>query len=78
MQDPHSYGSGDSDAPTLIDLSESLTPETDPCVGHDDLLTGHLTGSSPETSEQALQSYTKLLLAGRKKVSSLTLTTYVP
>ncbi|KAF7658115.1 hypothetical protein LDENG_00017330 [Lucifuga dentata] len=56
----------DSDAPTLIDLSEGLTSEVPPHKG-DDLLTGNGSSSSPETSEQALQNYTGLLLAGRKK-----------
>ncbi|XP_071380440.1 protein transport protein Sec16B [Centroberyx affinis] len=66
MQDPHSHGTWGSDVATLIDFSEGPTPETEPCNG-DDLLTGHLTSSSTEASQQALQSYTKLLLAGRKK-----------
>ncbi|XP_056133378.1 protein transport protein Sec16B [Lampris incognitus] len=66
VQNSHSDGTWDSDAPTLIDFSEGPSPEAEPCKG-DDLLTGHLNSSSSETSEQALQSYTKLLLAGRKK-----------
>ncbi|KAM3875793.1 protein transport protein Sec16B [Diretmus argenteus] len=64
MRDSHSNGTWASEAPTLIDFSEGPTPETAPCEG-DDLLTGHLTGS--ESSQLALLSYTKLLLAGRKK-----------
>ncbi|KAM7410590.1 hypothetical protein PAMA_001836 [Pampus argenteus] len=66
MQDSgHSDGRCESDAPTLIDFSEGSTAEAPPCKG-DDLLTGNSSFSS-ETSEKDLQSYTKLLLAGRKK-----------
>ncbi|KAM4629712.1 protein transport protein Sec16B isoform 1-T1 [Polymixia lowei] len=66
VQDSHSDGTWDSHATSLIDFSEDSTPETEPCMG-DDLLMGLLSSSSSLTSEQALQSYTKLLLAGRKK-----------
>lgn len=67
MQGSHSDGSWESDAPTLIDFSEGATAEAPPCKG-DDLLTGNWSSFSSETSEKALQSYTHLLLAGRKKV----------
>lgn len=60
----NSGGDLESDARTLIDFSDSQTVDAAPCSG-DDLLTG--TGA--ESSEKALQSYTQLLLAGRKKVS---------
>ncbi|XP_029905696.1 protein transport protein Sec16B [Myripristis murdjan] len=66
VQDSHPHGALDADAATLIDFSDRPMPETQPCRG-EDLLTGGPTSSSTETSEQALQSYTKLLLAGRKK-----------
>ncbi|XP_039985479.1 protein transport protein Sec16B isoform X2 [Xiphias gladius] len=66
MQVSHSSGSWESDAPTLIDFSESATAEAPPQKG-DDLLTGHWSSFSSETSEKALQNYTRLLLAGRKK-----------
>ncbi|XP_045905744.1 protein transport protein Sec16B [Micropterus dolomieu] len=66
MQDSHSDGSWETDAPTLIDFSEGTTAEAPPRKG-DDLLTGNWSSFSSETSEKALQSYTQLLLAGRKK-----------
>ncbi|KAI3369095.1 hypothetical protein L3Q82_026065 [Scortum barcoo] len=66
MQGSHSDGSLESEAPTLIDFSEGTTAEAPPRKG-DDLLTGNWSSFSSETSEKALQSYTKLLLAGRKK-----------
>ncbi|XP_044055028.1 protein transport protein Sec16B isoform X2 [Siniperca chuatsi] len=66
VQGSHSDGSWESDAPTLIDFSEGTTAEAPPRKG-DDLLTGNWSGFSSETSEKALQSYTQLLLAGRKK-----------
>ncbi|XP_071343356.1 protein transport protein Sec16B [Trachinotus anak] len=66
MQDSHSDGSWESGAPTLIDFSETATAEAPPQKG-DDLLTGNWSSFSSETSEKALQSYTQLLLAGRKK-----------
>lgn len=69
MQDSHSDGSWETDAPTLIDFSEGTTAEAIPRKG-DDLLTGNWSSFSSETSEKALQSYTQLLLAGRKKVST--------
>ncbi|KAG9341526.1 hypothetical protein JZ751_019031, partial [Albula glossodonta] len=54
-----------SDGPSLIDLSEDPTPETEVLDGPD-LLTGAPAQTSESTSE-ALQKYTQLLLAGRKK-----------
>uniref|UniRef100_A0A4W6CWF0 Protein transport protein sec16 n=1 Tax=Lates calcarifer TaxID=8187 RepID=A0A4W6CWF0_LATCA len=66
MQGSHSDGSWESDAPTLIDFSESTNTEAPPQKG-EDLLTGNWSSFSSETSEKALQSYTQLLLAGRKK-----------
>lgn len=66
VQGSHPDGSWESDAAaTLIDFSEGSTSEEPPVKG-DDLLTG--SGSSSETSQKALQRYTQLLLAGRKKV----------
>lgn len=68
MQGSHSDGSWASEAPTLIDFSDGATAEAAaPCKG-DDLLTGDSSSFSSESSEKALQSYTQLLLAGRKKV----------
>lgn len=67
MQGSDSEGNWEPEAPTLIDFSEGTTTEAPPSQG-DDLLTG--TGSSSEPSGKALQSYTQLLLAGRKKVSA--------
>ncbi|XP_068176356.1 protein transport protein Sec16B isoform X2 [Antennarius striatus] len=61
LQGSHSNESWESDAATLIDFSEGSASEASPVKG-DDLLTG-----SCETSEKALQSYTQLLLGGRKK-----------
>ncbi|CAJ1059720.1 protein transport protein Sec16B [Xyrichtys novacula] len=66
MQGSNSDGSWEKDAPTLIDFSEGSTAE-EPLRKGDDLLTGNLSSSSSETSVKALQNYTKLLLAGRKK-----------
>ncbi|XP_035508999.1 protein transport protein Sec16B [Morone saxatilis] len=66
MQGSHSDGSWESDAPTLIDFSDATTAEAPPSKG-DDLLTGNWSSFSSETSEKALQSYTQLLLGGRKK-----------
>ncbi|KAF3691320.1 Protein transport protein Sec16B Regucalcin gene promoter region-related protein p117 [Channa argus] len=66
MQGTHSHGSCESEAPTLIDFSESTSAEALPCRG-DDLLTGNWSSFSSETPEKALHSYTQLLLAGRKK-----------
>ncbi|XP_070689027.1 protein transport protein Sec16B [Pempheris klunzingeri] len=67
MQGSHSDGSWESEAPTLIDFSEGATAEAAPCQGDDDLLTGNWSSLNSETSKKALQSYTQLLLAGRKK-----------
>lgn len=58
-----------SDATSLIDLSETPKSEME-SFNTSDLLTGNLL-SNEETSEQNIQNYTKLLLAGRKKVNSL-------
>ncbi|XP_073332403.1 protein transport protein Sec16B [Pagrus major] len=66
MQGSHSDGSWESEAPTLIDFSDGTTAEVPPCKG-DDLLTGDVSSFSSESSGKALQSYTQLLLAGRKK-----------
>ncbi|XP_040039483.2 protein transport protein Sec16B [Gasterosteus aculeatus] len=66
MQGSHSDGSWESDTPTLIDFSEGTTAAAPPRAG-DDLLTGNWSSFSSENSEKALQSYTQLLLAGRKK-----------
>ncbi|XP_062308394.1 protein transport protein Sec16B isoform X1 [Osmerus eperlanus] len=62
----NSSGACGPEPPTLIDLREDLGPDTEVPEGHD-LLTGH--GATPisEHSQQALEGYTKLLLAGRKK-----------
>lgn len=54
-----------SAAKALIDFSEGSTSEALPLRG-DDLLTGSCSSFQP--SQGALQRYTKLLLAGRKKV----------
>ncbi|XP_059197427.1 protein transport protein Sec16B [Centropristis striata] len=67
MQGSHSDGSWETEAPTLIDFSEGITAEALPHSGDDDLLTGDCSNFSCESSEKALQSYTQLLLAGRKK-----------
>lgn len=67
MQDSRSDESWGSDAPTLIDFSEPAAFAAPPAKG-DDLLTGHLSSFRCESPEKALQSYTDLLLAGRKKV----------
>lgn len=67
MQDSHSNEGEGADGPTLIDFSEPATVVAPPAEG-DDLLTGDLSSFSCESPEKALQSYTDLLLAGRKKV----------
>ncbi|KAJ8375269.1 hypothetical protein SKAU_G00058490 [Synaphobranchus kaupii] len=54
-----------SDGPSLIDLSEDPTPETQVLEGPD-LLTG-APAQSTKSTDEALQKYTQLLLAGRKK-----------
>ncbi|XP_056270047.1 protein transport protein Sec16B [Pseudoliparis swirei] len=66
IQGSHSEGSWESEAPTLIDFSDGATAEAPTGTG-DDLLTGDWSRFSSETSGKALQSYTQLLLAGRKK-----------
>lgn len=70
MQGSKSDGSWESDAPTLIDFSDSTAAAEEPPRKGDDLLTGNWSSFSSENSEKALQSYTQLLLAGRKKVST--------
>ncbi|KAM8744944.1 protein transport protein Sec16B isoform 3-T4 [Acanthopagrus schlegelii] len=67
MQGSHSDGSWASEAPTLIDFSDGATAEAAATCKGDDLLTGDSSSFSSESSEKALQSYTQLLLAGRKK-----------
>ena len=69
MQGSNSNGTWEPEAPTLIDFSESTTAEA-PLQKGDDLLTGNCSSFSSGTSEKALQNYTQLLLAGRKKVSN--------
>lgn len=70
MQGSHADGSLQSETPTLIDFNEETTAEAAPRKG-EDLLTGNWSSFISETSEKALQSYTQLLLAGRKKVFQL-------
>ncbi|XP_010766451.1 protein transport protein Sec16B-like [Notothenia coriiceps] len=65
VQGSNSDGSCKTDTPTLIDFSEGAGPAEAPSLFGDDLLTG---GSSSEGCRGALQGYTQLLLAGRKKV----------
>lgn len=66
VQGSQSDGSWEpSTAGALIDFSEGSTSEVPPLRG-DDLLTGSCSNFQP--SEGALQRYTQLLLAGRKKV----------
>ncbi|CAL8309479.1 unnamed protein product [Lota lota] len=67
LQNPSTEERSDSRAPMLIDFSEGLAPYTEPCVVGDDHLTGSATHSSAQSSKEALQKYTALLLAGRKK-----------
>ncbi|XP_067086890.1 protein transport protein Sec16B isoform X2 [Osmerus mordax] len=62
----NSSGGCGPEPPTLIDLREDPGPDTEVPEGHD-LLTGHGATSIPEHSQQTLEGYTKLLLAGRKK-----------
>jgi len=74
LQSPSaSEGRSDSQAPMLIDFSEGPAPDpVEPCVPGDDLLTGPPTcgaSSGPQSDRRALQKYTALLLAGRKKVN---------
>ncbi|XP_061093275.1 protein transport protein Sec16B isoform X2 [Conger conger] len=56
---------GLSDGPSLIDLSEDPTPETEVLEGPD-LLTG-APAPSIQSADEDLQKYAQLLLAGRKK-----------
>uniref|UniRef100_A0A1A8JAL6 Protein transport protein sec16 n=1 Tax=Nothobranchius kuhntae TaxID=321403 RepID=A0A1A8JAL6_NOTKU len=66
VQDFRSNGNGGSDAPTLIDFNEPASTVAPP-TGGGDLLTGDLSSFRSESPEKALQSYTQLLLGGRKK-----------
>lgn len=78
MRDSSSLGvcgvSGDGE--TLIDLSETPISEKE-TLNFADLLTGN-----PPTDKQAarqnLQSYTKLLLSGRKKVNAFIEMLFLP
>ncbi|XP_017335824.1 protein transport protein Sec16B isoform X1 [Ictalurus punctatus] len=54
-----------SDVGSLIDLNETPSSEME-SFNTSDFLTGNVL-SNEETSEQSIQNYTKLLLAGRKK-----------
>ncbi len=80
MRDSSSLGacgvSGDGDGETLIDLSETPISEKE-TLNFADLLTGN-----PPTDKQAarqnLQSYTKLLLSGRKKVNAFIEMLFLP
>lgn len=74
LRGSHSVGACDgvgeqSDMGSLIDLNETPKSEME-SFNTSDLLTGNPL-SNEETSEQNIQNYTKLLLAGRKKVTSL-------
>lgn len=60
-----------SDVGSLIDLNETPSSEME-SFNTSDFLTGNVL-SNEETSEQSIQNYTKLLLAGRKKVTVLLL-----
>lgn len=69
MHSSQSDAPEESDTRTLIDFSEGPAAEEEegPVLRGDDLLTGSSSFSS-QSSEKALQGYTQLLLAGRKKV----------
>ncbi|KAK5869332.1 hypothetical protein PBY51_024058 [Eleginops maclovinus] len=67
VQGSNSDGSCKVETPTLIDFSEGTDPAEAPALSGDDLLTGNSSSPSSEGCERALQSYTQLLLAGRKK-----------
>ncbi|XP_028856683.1 protein transport protein Sec16B isoform X2 [Denticeps clupeoides] len=62
-RDSHPLG---DQGPSLIDLSDRPSPEREP-LDTTDLLTGNAASCAPESEQEALQSYTRLLLAGRKK-----------
>ncbi|KAM4548273.1 protein transport protein Sec16B isoform 2-T5 [Odontesthes bonariensis] len=66
MHDSYSDGNWESVAPTLIDFNEDITAAAPSSKG-DDLLTGDPSSFNSECSQKALESYTELLLAGRKK-----------
>lgn len=55
------------DETSLIDLSDRPPPEEEP-LDTTDLLTGNPTACPADSAEEALRSYTQLLLCGRKKV----------
>ncbi|KAK5906645.1 hypothetical protein CesoFtcFv8_004570 [Champsocephalus esox] len=67
VQGSNSDGSCKTDTPTLIDFSEGTSPAEAPFLSGDDLLTGGSSSRSSEGCGGALQGYTQLLLAGRKK-----------
>ena len=69
LQNPSAEETPDSRA--LIDFSEGPAPYPEPCVVGEDLLTGSATHTSAESSKVALDKYTALLLAGRKKVHDI-------
>lgn len=74
LRERHTVGAcdgdgGQSDVGSLIDINETQKSGMD-SFNTSDLLTGNPL-SSEETSGQNIQNYTKLLLAGRKKVISL-------
>ncbi|KAL2090026.1 hypothetical protein ACEWY4_014714 [Coilia grayii] len=54
------------DEASLIDLSDRPPPEEEP-LDTADLLTGNPTACPADSAEEALRSYTQLLLCGRKK-----------
>lgn len=71
LRGKHTVGACDeeseqSNVGSLIDLNETPKSEMD-SFNTSDLLTGNPL-SGEEASEQNIQNYTKLLLAGRKKV----------
>uniref|UniRef100_A0A672G5C1 Protein transport protein sec16 n=1 Tax=Salarias fasciatus TaxID=181472 RepID=A0A672G5C1_SALFA len=66
MQGSRPDGGPESNTPTLIDFDEDAAADAPPRRG-DDLLTGSASSFGSDGSEKALRSYTRLLLAGRKK-----------
>ncbi|XP_041861766.1 protein transport protein Sec16B [Melanotaenia boesemani] len=67
MQGSRPDGSWQPEAPSLIDFSDDWKAEEAPPPKGDDLLTGDLSSCNSQSLEKALQTYTQLLLAGRKK-----------
>ncbi|XP_062411345.1 protein transport protein Sec16B [Sardina pilchardus] len=57
---------GQGDETSLIDLTDRPPPEEEP-LHTGDLLTGNPTACPADSTEEALRSYTQLLLCGRKK-----------